>query len=149
MLKQIESIYYKILYSSFTTNYESVNTLDVLLIYLENSGIKEYKKKDNFNGIIIFNDNTEFNFWNTNRWYAWMHQGKIKFSNGQEYSWYQKMPNFKVLYFFKKEIVRLEKNEIRKLKEEENLKAKQMMNNAPISYIRKQKLKKIRKRKLF
>lgn len=145
MLKKLKHIFYYFMYGSVLVIYKHSDLLDILLLYLKTSGIKNYKVTTYY-GDIEFNDGTKLHFWNSSKWYAWMSRGEIYFSNGEKFDWNDKMPNFEVLYHFKKSIDRIEKQ---KAKEIELQKLEQMMKNAPITYIRKQKLKKLKKRGLF
>lgn len=130
------------MYGCVSALHKQTDLLNILLIYLKSTGIKNYKDNDCY-GDIEFNDGTKLHFWNTNKWYAWMSRGDIHFSNGEFFNWNEKMPNYEVLYHFKKEIQILDRIEKQKEEEIEKQKIKQMMNNAPITYIRKQKLKKL------
>mgnify|MGYP001768446028 CR=1 FL=1 len=66
-MKIFKSIFYTILYGH-SRLYPNYYKLEVLLFYLENIGIKTIKGSgDEFNDIIIFNDGTEYTYWNSNR----------------------------------------------------------------------------------
>ena len=81
-MKNLKNIFYSILYFSYKI-YKTHNTLNsVLLIYLEKIGIKDININPH-EFTIVFNDNTKLYYWNSNRWYAWMSEGNINFSNGE------------------------------------------------------------------
>lgn len=94
------SIKYGLLYGSHKL-YETSNDLDILLIYLKEYDVKNIKI-EYYNFIITFNDGTEAKIWNSNKYYAWMSEGVIIFSNGKKFTWSRTMPRFEVLYKFKK-----------------------------------------------
>ena len=75
--------------------------LDVLLVYLEEVGVKSKIQNEPYHASVIFNDGTIVTFWNANKWYAWMSSGTIKFSNGKELRWSSQVPSYEVLYKFK------------------------------------------------
>lgn len=108
-MKKLKNAFYYFLYGSFIINYKTNYKLYILLIYLNEIGIKSFTKQSEYISIIIFNDNTEFIFWNENRWYAWMRTGEIKFSNGKKLNWDGEMPPFEVLFKYKKLIKKLER----------------------------------------
>lgn len=112
-MKILKSIYYYIKYGS-VKNYDVKHELDVLLIYLNEIGIKSISLSGIFDDedyyyTIVFNDNTTIKFWNVNRWYAWMSICEINFSNGKKLKWDAMMPSYEVLYNFKKIIKAHEK----------------------------------------
>jgi hypothetical protein len=76
-------------------------------------------------------------FWNANRWYAWMSQGEITFSNGKNLTWNATMPSSEVLYNFKKIIKKEEK--IKKVVDNE------YSELLPTKIIRRRKLDKLKK----
>jgi hypothetical protein len=82
---------------------------------------------------IIFNDGTKFEFWNENRWYAWMKRGNINFSNGKELTWDNVMPSNEVLVKYGNIIKKSEKKET-------DFNFDQYL---PIKTLRKNKLKKL------
>jgi len=112
-------------------NYETYKTLDVLLIYLEEVGIKSFTCNNPHRVSIIFKDGTKLRFWNENRWYAWMSSGEINFSNGETLKWENRMPSREVVFYFRRLI--------RKKEEEEDI-----TRYLPVKMIRKKKLKKLK-----
>jgi hypothetical protein len=95
-------------------NYDALETLDVIHLYLDNVGIKSIDDtKSSYMITIEFNDGTIFNGWNTNRWYAWLSQGVIDFSNGEQLVWYSKRPRYKVIYRLKTIVKNWEKEKKR------------------------------------
>ena len=94
-----KSLYYHLRYGR--RNHKTYQILDVLKIYLEEIGIKSVSS-NLFYCTIIFNDDTNLEFWNGNRWYAWMMSGSIEFSNGKKLKWSYKMPSNEVLFKYKK-----------------------------------------------
>lgn len=131
-MKILESIWYYFRYGSLTKLYKSDPILDILLIYLKEVGIKNYTC-DSYHTLITFNDGTKLNYWNVNKWYAWMSEGVVNFSNGKSYRWNHSMPSNKVLFYFKKYTREIEKQKM-KLDYSEFL---------PIKILRKIKLQKI------
>ena len=118
---------------NYSTNYK----LDVLLVYLNEVGIRTIDLNDSYYNTIIFNDNTKMKFWNANRWYAWMSQGEIVFSNGKTLTWNAVMPSSEVLYKFKKIIVA--QGKIKKVDDSN------FTDLLPVKVIRKRKLDKLKK----
>jgi hypothetical protein len=106
----LKNIYYSIRYCSYRL-YKEYKILDVLIIYLEEVGIKSIQTDKSFLGLkITFNDGTVLNTWNDNKWCAWMSEGYIQFSNDKKITWNGKMPSFEVLYKFKKAVTQYEGN---------------------------------------
>ena len=81
---------------------------------------------------ITFNDGTIYSFWDDNKWFAWMSYGEIKFSNGKELKWDEKMPSSEVLYKYSRYI--------RKIK---NKPDSDYTEYLPLKLLRKMKLKKL------
>ena len=98
---KIINICYRILYSKLSL-YPVNRDLDILFIYLNDIGIRNINADGEFDIIIEFNDNTAIDSWNSNRWYAFLSRGQIKFSNGETLTWNQSMPNIKILYIIKR-----------------------------------------------
>jgi hypothetical protein len=109
-MKFFKEIYYYFLYGQFLgKGYSRMIKLDILLVYLEEIGVKSILKKKLFGlyGMeIIFNDNTKFKFRYSEdksiRWYGFMGYGKIEFSNGKELKWDYNMPSYEILYKYKR-----------------------------------------------
>jgi len=115
--------------------YPEYKMLDILIIYLEEVGIKSYEKTSElYYSKIIFNDGTEYSFWNDDTQSAWMTSGKINFSNGEKLSWSYKCPTYEVLYKYKIALTQLEKK-----KEDEDY-----SKYLPIKILRKIKLDKLK-----
>jgi hypothetical protein len=138
-MKVFKKIYYFIIFHfryALIRNYSTNRQLYILLIYLESVGIKSiHLQRNDARYFIIFNDNTTLEFWNNNRWYAWMSEGKIKFSNGKILSWSSEMPSPEVLIKYIRIIRALEKK-----KQNEDFE-----QYLPIKVLRKNKLKKLNK----
>lgn len=135
--KVLKSIYYMFLNFS-PRNYRTYNKLDVLLIYLNEIGIKEYSEdKDGYNATITFNDETTYYYWNENRWYAWMRKGEINFSNGKVLEWNDKMPSNEVIYKYRKA---LKKYRIKLRNNNDN----DYSEYLPLKLLRKTKLNKLK-----
>jgi len=92
-------------------NYKAAPKLDILLIYLNNIGIKNISTKDLYYINIEFNDGTVLKGWNTNRWYAWLSQGKINFSNGEKMTWNNELPSYEIFYKYKKIVKKWEQKD--------------------------------------
>lgn len=118
-----------------TRSYEHSKKLDILLIYLENIKITTIIL-DKYYCTIKFEDNSNLRFWNENRWYAWMSQGDMYFSNGKIMSWNGESPSYEILHKYKKII--LEQERINKSSDLD------FQDCLPIKYIRKLKLKKLK-----
>ena len=136
-MKRFKNIYYFIRYGSIMKNYNTNYKLNVLLVYLEEIGIRKVDLSDGYYCAVIFNDNTKMRFWNVNRWYAWMSQGEIIFSNGKTLTWNATMPSSEVLYKFKK-IIKAQ-GKIKKIVDSE------YSELLPVKVIRKRKLDKLKK----
>ena len=132
-MKKLKNIFFYFLYGSFIIKYKTSNKLDILLIYLNDIGIKSYKIDSSYFSTITYNDGTTFKFCNENRWYAWMRFGKINFSNGKELTWNGIMPNYEVLFKYKKIINKLNKKS-------ENIDFNEYL---PKQLLRKRKLQKL------
>lgn len=91
--------------------------LDIILIYMENIGIKSIDIPKNYFGEdgayidIEFNDGTVMSAWNANRWYAWLSQGTINFSNGEKLDWNGTRPRHEIIYKLKKIVKKWEKTD--------------------------------------
>ena len=107
MFKILNSLYYWFLYGCNNKIFVTSIKLDILLIYLKEFGIKSIENST-YHIKIIFNDGTKLRFWNENRWYSWMSNGTIEFSDGKCFSWNDKMPRNEVLYEFKKVVKSIE-----------------------------------------
>ena len=137
-----KEIYYYFLYGQMLgRGYSGMNKLNILLIYLEEVGIKSISRLNNIYSIydieIIFNDNSKFVFRCSNdkslKWFGFMRSGKLEFSNGKILKLNSNMPSYEVLYKYKKIL-----NE--KIKESDDY-----TEYLPIRLLRKMKLKKIQK----
>jgi hypothetical protein len=112
----------------------SWDKLDILLIYLEEVGIKSVEYKRGYFGCTItFNDGTTYSFWNENKWFAWMVSGEITFSNGKKLEWKDRMPSSEVLYKYRRYI--------RKIKKDPDSDYTEYL---PLKLLRKMKLKKLK-----
>ena len=111
MKKLFKKFYYATL-NGYYMNDEVNTKLNVLLIYLNNIGIKSIDYESH-SIKIEFNDGTLLRGWNSNRWYAWLSEGEIKFSNGEILNWNHSRPNHEIIYKFKK-IVKKWEREIKK-----------------------------------
>ena len=104
--------------------------------YNSPTGILEIKGTDDFISSILFKDDSTIHFWNANRWYAWMDQGTMKFSNGKELTWYHNTPSYETLYKYKKIVKKFDKQ---KMIEHYNID-----EYLPIKVLRKRKLKNLK-----
>ena len=138
ILKLLKMFYYNINYQSRL--YKKSKKLDILLVYLENVNISSINTS-NYYCEIIFKDNSILIFWNANRWYAWMNQGNMTFSNGKTLMWCSEMPSYETLYKYKKLIKKFEKYK----NIEDSEKIDNINDYLPESIIRKVKLKKLKK----
>jgi len=78
--------------------------------------------------------------WNVNRWYAWLSQGKIDFSNGEKIEWCRERPRYEVIYKYKKIIKKWEKEQ----KKSEFVKDFDFSKYLPKSYVKRmERLKKL------
>lgn len=115
-------------------HYPYYKKLDIILVYIDNLDIVSIKN-DDYYYIFTFSDNTILNFWHTNRWFAFMSQGNITFSNGKILDWCNKAPSYEILYKVKKIILEYEK------KQDDN----EYYDCLPTKLLRKQKLEKLKK----
>ena len=98
--KELLKLKYKSYYNSDRL-YKEYKMLDVLIVYLEEVGIKSYTKSYSmYRSKIIFNDNTELIFWDSDTKMSTMSSGSISFSNGESLIWDNKSPSYEVLYKF-------------------------------------------------
>lgn len=134
--KKLENLKYKFLYGD-STLYQRYEIFDILIIYLNDIGIKSLKNDEEYYSTIIFNDNTEFIFWRKNEHSAWMSYGTINFSNGEKLKWSSKSPSYKVLYLFKKALEEYQYTN-------DNFNIKNYSKYLPLKYIRKEKLKRLK-----
>lgn len=111
MKEFLKEIYYYFLYGQlFGRGYDGMKKLNILLIYLEDVGIKSISKLNGHYDLeIIFNDNSRFECRCSEsrsiRWYSFMRYGKIEFSNGKILIWDSNMPSYEILYKYKKIII--------------------------------------------
>jgi hypothetical protein len=112
-MKILRKIYYYIIFHfgyALIRNDDTEPDLDILLVYLNDVGIRSFSMDSHW-CTLTFKDNTVFKFWNSNKWYAWMSQGTIHFSNGKKISWSSGMPSNEVLVKYSKVITFLEKRQ--------------------------------------
>jgi hypothetical protein len=116
--------------------YIEYKILDVLIVYLEEVGVKYYDKDYSiYTSKITFNDNTIFTFFNDGiPKSSFMSNGSISFSNGENLKWERKSPSYEVLYKYMIEIKKLEET-----KDDEDF-----SKYLPIQLQRKLKLKKLK-----
>jgi len=108
---KIKDFWYGML-NGWCMNYDSTHKLDVLLIFLNDIGIKKISTNTpRYDIIIEFNDGTIMKGWNVNRWYAWLSQGELKCSNGEYLSWYSERPRHEIIYKYKKIVKKWEKEQ--------------------------------------
>lgn len=119
MINLLKNSFYKIMNGGFM-NDKYTPKLNIILIYMNDIGIKSIAFVDNNHWINIeFNDGTILHGWNSNRWYAWLSQGNIKFSNGEIMKWYDYIPSHEIIYKLKKIVMKYEKElEKQRYKEE-------------------------------
>lgn len=134
-MKILKKIYYGIIFHlryAFLRNEDVNRKLDVLLVYLNEIGIRSISMDYHW-CTIVFKDNTTIEFWNANRWYGWMSQGKISFSNGKVLEWNDTMPSNEVLVKFIKIVTFLDKKQQKE----------DFTQYLPVKVLRKAKLKKL------
>lgn len=115
MKKNLRNIYYYLKYGSILKNYNTNYKLDVLLVYLNEIGIRSIDLSNTYTCVIVFND----------------------FSNGKTLTWNCLMPSSEILYRFKKIIKAQEK--VKKVVDSN------FTELLPIKILRKRKLDKIKK----
>ena len=78
--------------------------VDTLLDRALNAGVKSGIKCASSCGFLAkveFMNGTKIDYWNENKYYAWMSRGTITFRNGDEYNFYDARPTAKWMYLFK------------------------------------------------
>lgn len=119
MINLLKNSFYKIMNGVYM-NDKYAPKLDIILIYMNNIGIKSITLVENEHWIDVeFNDGTILHGWNANRWYAWLSQGNIKFSNGQSMKWYDYRPSHEIIYKLRKIVMKYEK-ELKRQRYEED-----------------------------
>lgn len=96
-MKMFEELYYKFKLSTFLMNYAVDRTACDILSTCLNSGIKNVDRR--YGRLVInFNNEVEINYWNENKYYAWLSEAIIK-KNGKElYSYHSKMVTAKLMF---------------------------------------------------
>lgn len=140
MRKFFKNLYYYFL--TIERLYKKCETLDVLIIYLDNFKIKSVNiMPKQARCVIVLSDNTQIDFWyntdETSRYDSTMSDGTIRFSNGKTFTWTSSQPSYEVLYKIKK-ILKLEKTE-----KPEKIKSS-YEEYLPLKLLRKEKLKKLK-----
>ena len=98
--------------------YEVDYKLNIILFYMNSIGIKQIDSQDH-NITIEFRDGTILKGWNCNRWYAWLTEGVINFSNGEKLSWSESRPNNEIFVKLKRIVKKWEKQNKKKQKIED------------------------------
>lgn len=99
-------------------NYYNSNTcewLDDILIDGIKNGIKQCNDDDPHYGIVVFNDDVTYQFWNANKYFGWLMQGDFKYydeeKNEDVHLTYKKeQPSPYVMYRFKLELDKYKKD---------------------------------------
>lgn len=82
-------------------NYEIDDYLDAILKDKIKIGIESIISKDQYNQSVKFEDGTVYEFWNSNKYYAWLNSGTFTFADGTEYRYVSVRPTIETMYKFK------------------------------------------------
>ncbi|WP_392562519.1 hypothetical protein RHO12_03280 [Orbus sturtevantii] len=80
-------------------NYKKDKNLDVILSRCCDTGITEHKSIDRYFSTVTFGNGSEFVYWDKNKWYAWLSDGKI-----EGYRYQNARPSTKTMRKFRKEL---------------------------------------------
>lgn len=104
-------LYYRIRLFTFLFNHPFDELLDLHLGGCLKSGIDiiiPNKKngfimpEDKYEKTVLFNNGATINFWNSNKYYGWMHTGIITFKDNTKCEWKSRRPSAKNMFLFKK-----------------------------------------------
>lgn len=87
-------------------NYSTDKNINQILDYIMNYK-EEVKIISSVYEIIVTSDDFEFNGWNNNKWFAWLHEGSFR-KDDEVYSWKKQMPSCPVMLDFREWLI--EKN---------------------------------------
>jgi hypothetical protein len=94
------NIYYR-LKTSITFNYNVDPVLDSALKVCIKSGLKSINSVNSYFTNVVFNNGTKLQYWNENKYHAWMNEGVFEFPNGERYHFDDSRPTAKTMYKMK------------------------------------------------
>ena len=104
-MRIIDNIYYRLQLNTLFFN-ESVDiVLDHHLLEGIKSGIKSLDS-DTHNGRVEFNNGTKLEYWNANKYYAWMTKGVLTLGDDWTFAYSSIRPSVKAMYLFQKELMK-------------------------------------------
>jgi len=88
-------------------NYATDDILDRTLNNCIDSGIKSIDSVNEYRNTITFKNGITIEYWNTNKYYAWMNIGVIMFPYGNKYQWKDGMPRVRTIRRFRKALSKI------------------------------------------